>query len=147
MKLNIKRKNGFNLVELMITVAIIGVLSSIALPAYKDYMLRSQATEGISSLASMRVKMEQYFQDNRTYVGACAAGTIAPLPTNLKYFALSCSNLGVDTYTITATAATLGFTYKMDESNTRSTTSVPSGWSLGSTPNACWVNNKNGQCQ
>jgi type IV pilus assembly protein PilE len=141
------KQKGFNLIELMITVAIIGILSSIALPAYKDYILRAQATEGISSLASMRVKMEQYFQDNRTYVGACATGTIAPLPANLKYFTLACSNLGVDTYTITATASGLGFQYSMDESNTRKTLAVPSGWSMGSTPNACWVNNKQGQCQ
>ena len=132
---------GFTLIELMITVAIVGILSSIAVPAYKDYVLRAKLTEGISALSSMRVKMEQFFQDNRTYAGACTAGTIAPIPTNLKNFAVSCSNLGSDTYTITAAGE--GFTFTVDQSNSRATTSAPSGWP---TNNTCWITNKAGQC-
>lgn len=136
------KKNGFTLIELMVTVAIVGILASIAVPAYRDYVLKAQLTEGISAMSGMKVKMEQYFQDNRTYVGACAAGTLAPLPSGLKNFTLSCSNLGVDTYTITATGS--GFTYTVDETNAKSTTDAPDGWP---TNGACWVTSKNGDCQ
>lgn len=137
-----KNKNGFSLIELMIVVAIVGILSSIAFPAYRDYILRSELTEGISNLASMRVKMEQYFQDNRTYEGACQNGTIASLPQNLKKFTLSCSDLTQDTYTITATS-TSGFTFTVDEQNNRSTTTAPNGWNAN---NTCWIINKVGDC-
>lgn len=136
------KQKGFTLVELMVTVAIVSIIAAFAVPAYKDYVLKAQLTEGVSALSGMRVKMEQYFQDNRTYVGACSAGTIAPLPTDLKNFALACSNLGVDTYKITATGK--GFTYTVDESNNRVTSSAPSGWPTNA---SCWVISKNGQCQ
>jgi type IV pilus assembly protein PilE len=137
-----KKKNGFSFIELMVVVVIIGILSSIALPSYRDYVLRSQMTEGISSLGSMRVKMEQFFQDNRTYDGACVAGTIAAKPTNLNYFTINCSNLTDETYLITATG--LGFTFTLDETNQRSTSTAPDGWTTNDT---CWVTNKSGTCQ
>ena len=137
-----KKKNGFSFIELMMVVVIIGILSSIALPSYRDYVLRSQITEGISALAGMRVKMEQFFQDNRTYDGACVAGTIAEKPTNLNYFTIDCSNLTEETYNITATG--LGFTFTLDETNQRATTTVPDGWTDSDT---CWVTNKSGTCQ
>ena len=136
------KNKGFTLIELMITVLIVGILASIAVPAYRDYVLRAQLTEGISEMANMRTKLEQYFQDNRTYVGACETGTLAPLPTGLKNFALSCSNLGTDTYQITATGS--DFTYTVDESNNKATTAVPDKWPL---KNNCWVISKAGDCQ
>lgn len=137
-----KIKNGFTLMELMIVVVIIGILYSIALPSYQEYILRSQATEGISSLANMRVKMEQYFQDNRTYSGACVDGTLAALPSNLNNFTLTCSNLSDEEYTISAEG--VGFTYTLDQSNQRATTSSPTGWT---TSDSCWIISKSGACQ
>ncbi len=137
-----RKKNGFSLIELMMVVVIIGILVSVALPSYREYVLRAQLTEGISALSSMRIKMEQFFQDNRTYDGACVAGTIAALPNNLDNFTLNCSNLSEETYTITATG--LGFTFTLDETNKRETSTVPSGWT---TSDSCWVTNKSGTCQ
>ena len=64
---------GFTLIELMIVVAIIGILAAVALPAYNDYVRRGKIANATSVLSMMRVQMEQYFQDNRTYVGACVA--------------------------------------------------------------------------
>ncbi len=89
----LKKEQGFTLIELMITVAIVAILLSIALPSYRDYVLRGQLTEGITQLTDMRIKLEQYYQDNRTYVGACQAGTLAPLPTGLRHFAITCPTL------------------------------------------------------
>jgi type IV pilus assembly protein PilE len=141
---------GFTLIELMITVAIVAILAAVAIPSYTDYITRSKIQEATSTLLSMRTKMEQYFQDQRTFVGACAAGTVAPLPAGLKYFTVSCSNLTTTTYTVTATGIAgsdmASFSFTIDQGNNRVTTGVPtaSGWSLPATN--CWVTRKGGIC-
>lgn len=142
-----KRASGFTLIELLVVVAIIGIIAAIAVPQYGDYVTRSKLAEATATLSEHRVKMEQYFQDNRTYVGACAAGTVAPTPTG-RYFAYACSNLTATTFTVTATGiaaqGTDGFVFTINQANARGTTSVAAGWNgAGST---CWVANKAGGC-
>ena len=130
--MNSRLHEGFTLIELLITIAIVGILASIAIPAYTDYVIRGKLAEAYSELSTMRAKMEQYYQDNRTYVGACTAGTVAPLPTG-KYFDYSCDPAPTaTTYTVKATGkaseGTANFIFTINESNTRATTGVPSGW-------------------
>ncbi|RFO97563.1 prepilin-type cleavage/methylation domain-containing protein [Rhodoferax lacus] len=139
------RQVGFTLIEVMVTVAIIGILSAIAIPAYTDYILRGRITESVANLSDMRVKMEQFFQDNRTYVGACANGTVAPLPTATALFTFTCPTLTASAYTVTATGAgsMSGFVFTIDQSNVRATTGVPTGWTTSTT---CWVVKKDGSC-
>jgi len=72
------RQTGVTLIELMVTVAIIAIIASVAIPAYGDYVKRGRLPQATNALSSMRAKLEQYFQDNRTYIGACVAGTNAP---------------------------------------------------------------------
>jgi type IV pilus assembly protein PilE len=138
--------NGFTLIELMIVVAIIGILSAIALPAYNDYITRSRISEAVSGLSDMRVKMERHFQDNRTYAGACVANTQAPLPTATATFTFSCPVLSATAYTVTATGAgtMASFIFTIDQDNVRQTNSVPAGWALPGTN--CWVLKKGGAC-
>src|SRR6267143_1300375 len=144
---------GFTLIEVMITVAIVAILAAVALPSYTDYITRSKIQEATSSLLSMRTKMEQYFQDQRTYIGACDPAnpnTVAPVPTGLKYFTVACSNVALSTYTVTATGIAGSdmdqFSFTIDQANTRQTANVPtaSGWSLHATN--CWVTKKGGIC-
>lgn len=133
---------GFTIIELMIAVAIIAILAAVALPAYNDYITRGKIQEATSALSAMRVKIEQYYQDQRSYVGACLPGTVAPLPTGLKYFVVSCNIPDASHYTVTATGA--GFTFTIDEANTRATAAVPTGWALPASN--CWVSRKGGIC-
>lgn len=56
-------QNGFTLIELMITVAIVGVLSAIALPAYQDYTIRAQVSEGIYLTNGAKIFVVNYFTE------------------------------------------------------------------------------------
>ncbi len=66
MNIKSKRKNqkGFTLIELMIVVAIIGALSAIAVPAYKDYVAKSQASSALATLKSLVTPAELFIQEN-----------------------------------------------------------------------------------
>lgn len=125
-------QHGFTLIEVMITVAIVAILAAIALPAYSDYLRRGQMPEAFTFLSDYRVKMEQYYQDNRNYgSGSCAqAGGAGPswntFAPSAKYFTFSCALTNVDQgYLLTATGnggLTTGYVYTIDTNNTRQTT-------------------------
>ena len=143
-----KTQKGFTLVELMIVVVIVGILASIGIPAYGSYVLRGKLTEASTELAAMRVKLEQYYQDNRTYAGACAGGTVAPLPAGTKYFTYSCPTLTASAFTVNATGVvaqgTGDFVYTIDQSNTKQTTDAPADW--GTMPVNCWITKSGETC-
>lgn len=147
------RSGGFTLIELMITVAILAILASIALPSYTSYITRGKITEATSTLAEMRVKLEQWYQDNRNYGStASACGVAMPAAPKVKYFTFSCnwgavgSNQG---FTVTAAGVgdMSGFAFTIDQANAKTSTisGVPAsnGWQSNAT---CWVTKKAGLC-
>jgi len=150
MKLGQNREAGFTIIEVMIVVVIIAVLGAVALPAYNDYILRSRLAEAYANLGDMSTKLEQFYQDNRTYAGACTAGgTVANLPTaaNAKYFTISCPTLNATQFTVQAAgnaANVAGFTFTVDNTGLKQTTNVPpsSGYTANTGPNGCWVRRK-----
>lgn len=139
------KPTGFSLIELMVVVAIVGILSAVALPAYNDYVTRGRIPDATSSLATKRVQQEQFFQDNRTYVGNTVNGC-ANDASSSQYFNFSCANVSATTYTLTATGkgAMAGFTYTLDQANAKQTTATPSAaWGTSTT---CWIRSKGGTC-
>lgn len=144
-----QKVRGFTLLELMIAVAIIGILSAIAIPSYNDYILRGKLSEAFSELSSWQLRMEQYYQDNRNYGASANCGNAPSGPTGVKYFTYACSNVDADPtqhFTLTATgvasAGTGGFTYTVNEAGTKATTATPAAW--GGTQANCWTKNKGG---
>ena len=75
-------QKGFTLIELMIVVAIIGILAAIAIPAYQDYTIRAQVSEGLSLASSSKAAVTEFFQDTGDFpdtnveAGVAAANTI-----------------------------------------------------------------------
>jgi len=136
-----KAQHGFSLIELMVVVVVIAILSAVAIPSYTDYVKRGKLVEGTSSLSDGRVKMEQYFQDNRTYQGG-------PAPAATDYFTYAVSGTSTTAYTISATGTRdlAGFVYTIDETNTKRTTAAPTGWAAATMPATCWIRYKGGTC-
>lgn len=143
------RQNGFTLIEVMVVVVIIAILAAIAVPQYSDYVTRSKIADAVSGLSDSRVRAEQYFQDNRTYVGACVTGANSAgdiLANDTSNFQFRCSAAPTaTTYSLSATGigSMNGFVYTVDQSNARQTTNALSGWATSGT---CWVLKKDGSC-
>jgi type IV pilus assembly protein PilE len=139
-----RRQTGFTLLEVLVTVAIVGILSAIALPAYSDYVMRGRLTEAFSTLSAAQPNLEQFWSNQRTYNGFDAATSNA-FPAATPNFTYSLSNATNSGYLLTATgrAAALNFAFTIDQQGNRVTTSVPSGWTSNS---ACWVDRRSGTC-
>ncbi len=146
---------GFTLIELMVVIVIVGILASTALPAYNDYVRRGQLTDATTALSDLRVHMEQFYQDNRTYAGAqCNGACGVPCPAT-QFFTYSCSVGGTpagQTYVMTANGAggqTADFVYNIDQNNVRYTTGISTAWgtvpanaNVGATNNPRWITRK-----
>ncbi len=144
------RAHGFTLIEVMITVAIIGILSAVALPAYNDYIIRGSLADASTGLSSMRAQMERYYQDNRTY--ASTGSFVTPCATTpatsrtFNKFVVSCAA------TPSATAFTLqaqgsgsvaDFRFTINEREIKATTAAPSAYGTCATD---WIMKKGQAC-
>ena len=79
-----KRHGAFTLIELMIVVAIIGILAAIAIPNFVRFQLRSKSSEGKTNLAGIRTSEESYFAEYGTYINATASPAALPTPHSSK---------------------------------------------------------------
>lgn len=76
---NVKQnQHGFTLIELMIVVAIVGILAAVAIPAYMDYTIRSQIAEGVSLAGGAKASVTEYYQQHGTFPADNAEAGLAP---------------------------------------------------------------------
>lgn len=150
-----KLQRGFTLFELLIVVAIIGILAAIGLPQYGDYMRRAAVQEAVSGLSDARIRIEQYFQDNRSYRNGSSGTTCGVAIPASKFFTFTCAtdNTTGQSYTMTATgggAWGAGFVLTLNESNCQGTTGLPSAWGVAPSAASCagtsprWITRKGG---
>jgi type IV pilus assembly protein PilE len=159
-----RRKHGFTLIELMITIVIIAVIAAIAVPNYTDYVTRSKFTEATAQLSDLRIKMEQFYQDNRRYSTTAAGGTCGipggntPTVQGARYFAYTCASTspnaaGDQQFVLTASGVAAqglsGIGFTINHANSRATTvtaSTPMAEKGYATNAGCWVVKKPSQC-
>jgi type IV pilus assembly protein PilE len=133
------QQSGFTLIEILVTVAIVAILASVAIPSYTDHVRRSQLSEATTNLSDMRVRLEQFYQDNRTYLnttlpnplGDC--GVLGPTGGAARYFTYDCDTKnGGQGFDIIATgiagSPTDDFVYTIDERNVRGTDGIHLSW-------------------
>lgn len=108
------RTKGFTLIELMIVIAILGILAAIAIPAYQDSVRKAKRADAQGALMGLANAMERYFTTNNTFLGAAAGGadtgapaifsTQVPVDGGTAYYNLTISAATASSYTLTATA-------------------------------------------
>ena len=99
------KMQGFTLIEIMIVVAIIAILAAIALPAYQDYLIRSQVSEGAVLADGAKTAVAEFYSNHGTFpTGNISAGLSPPASIQGKYVSQVDATAGVITATYSSTA-------------------------------------------
>jgi type IV pilus assembly protein PilE len=136
--------HGFTLIELMIAVAIVGILAAVAYPAYTEYAVRGKIAEATRDLSLTRVKQEQYYQDHRRYgpAGTTDCGVAMPTTESFTYICVTSSNEQEFLITATGQGGMDGYVFTIDEANTQQTTEYANVTMTVS----CWLKRRGDTC-
>ena len=141
-----KIPKGFTLIEIMVVVGIVGILATVAIPTYSAYIIRGKLIDAQSALTLARVTLEQYYQDNRTYLNT--ATKVSPCPVATTYFSYACTP-AASSFSITASnlanqgmGASNSYAYTIDASNAKATTQFAGAASTAT----CWISKAGQAC-
>ena len=146
---SIKRNYGFTLIEVMIVVAIVGILAAIAMPSYTEYIKRGNRASARAALLEAQQFMERFYAANSRYdqnpdgTATALPTRLQAVPTNLPKYDLALGNLAVGSYTLTATPRTADATCG---NLTLTSTSVKGQTAVTAGPPANAVENRNAEC-
>ena len=101
-------QKGFTLIELMIVVAIIGILAAVAIPAYQDYTIRARVSEGLNLAAAAKTAVAETFASQGAVANQAATGYLTPnATTNVTSIAIAAAGVTTITYTAAAGGGTI----------------------------------------
>lgn len=135
---------GFSLVELMVALAIAAIIAAFAVPAYRDHTLRSYLPEMSSGLQLSALRLEQHYQDHRSYRNGSECGVTLPRSDRFVFSCRSPEDGQSFVLTATGSDAMAGFAYTIDQQGQTRTISLPDTW--GTAPLDCWIMKRGARC-
>lgn len=153
------KNKGFTLVELMIVIAIIGILAGVAIPGYTSYVARGKIIEAPIALSAFRTSMEQFYQDQRTYAAAGSSsvcGVSAMSSVQATYFTYGCivSGVGINQGFIATASSVAGkglgaaaaYVYTITDMNNKTTQKFEGVAVPAATGTGCFMSKKGQKC-
>jgi type IV pilus assembly protein PilE len=131
---------GFTLMEIMVTVALVAILASVALPSYAAYVKRARVPPALVALSSYSLKMEQVYQDSGSYGADSCPAKVIDTPD----FHMSCTpGKKGRSYvaTVTGSGQMEGYSYTIDQDGNRATVAHPKGGNAN-----CWTSRGGSAC-
>jgi type IV pilus assembly protein PilE len=148
MNSQMNKSRGFTLIELMIVVAIVGIIAAVAVPNYIDYVRRARISDMTSAMSDFKLKVEQRYMDSRTYDNAyCGIPAVVMAPASDNHTVDCLAGGGSNqTYIVTGTGkdSIAGFVYTINERGAKgSTLGAPAPWGAAVVAGR-WVMKKGG---
>jgi type IV pilus assembly protein PilE len=125
---------GFTLIEVMVTIAILAIVTAVALPSYTAYVQRSRVPAALDGLAAYYTRMEQRFQDVGSYDNGGACAVALPAANGFDFTCATANGGREFTATATGSGQMAGYAYTINHNGVRVTSAHPKGTPAGN----CW---------